>query len=180
MVGSTHIRQRIAAKNRRLARIDDQPQNHKLTRLEDWKKLPIDWLKNDGSDALALFINARDSRLSKSGQCRCLFLIGESRIPCHRFGARILLDHCLERTLPTPAKCRNPQRALQLLAGMSGQIQKGVNVGHTHPLWIVNNCCNVISLTNFSLLQRAKVESRPVVRYEQAGIQGSFMRIPTR
>jgi hypothetical protein len=92
-------------------------------------------------------MDARDSHLSKSGPCWCLFLIGESRIP-----------HC---------GCRNLQRALQLLAGMSWQIQEGVNVGHTDSLWTVSNFYNVIACTNFSLLQHAKVESWSVMFYEQ-------------
>src|SRR5271167_117779 len=100
MIGCGQIRQRIAAKNGRFARIDDQPQDDKLTCLEDRKRLPIDWLQNEGSYAIALLISIRDSHLSKPGPCRCLFLICESRIPHRSFGAQILLEHCLERTLP--------------------------------------------------------------------------------
>ncbi len=73
----------------------------------------------------------------------------------------------MERTLPTLAKCRNPQRALQLLAGMSWQVQEGVDVGNTDTLWTVSNFYNVIACTNFSLLQHAKVESWSVMCYEQ-------------
>src|SRR5271157_5853932 len=134
MVGCWQIRQRIATKNRRFARIDDQPQDDKLTCLEDRKRLSIDRRQDEGSYAVAFFMNIRDSHLSKAGPCRRFFLIGESRIPRRSFGAQVLLEHCLERTLPTLAKCRNPQRALQLLAGMSWQIQEGVNVGHTDSL----------------------------------------------
>ena len=73
----------------------------------------------------------------------------------------------MERTLPTLAKCRNPQRALQLLAGMPWQIQEGVNLGHTDSLWTVSNFYNVIARANFSLLQHAKVKSWSVMCYEQ-------------
>src|SRR5271169_3353556 len=138
MIGCRQIRQRIAAKNRRFARIlvriNEQPQNHKLTCLADRKRLPIDWLQNEGSYVIAFLINIRDSHLSKAGPCWWLFLIGESRIPHRSFGAQVLLEHCMERTLPTLAKRRNPQRSFQLLAGMSWQIQEGVNVGHTDSL----------------------------------------------
>src|SRR5271165_4166055 len=112
-------------------------------------------------------MNIRDSHLSKAGPCRRFFLIGESRIPHRSFGAQVLLEHCLERTLPTLAERRNPQRALQLLAGMSGQIQEGVNLGHAHSLWTVRDFCNVVACTNFSFLQHAKVESWSVMCYEQ-------------
>ena len=112
-------------------------------------------------------MNIRDSHLSKAGPCWRLFLICESRIPRRSFGAQVLLEHCLERTLPTLAKCRNPQRALQLLAGMSWQIQEGVNVGHRDSLWTVSDFYNVIACTNFSFLQHAKVESWSVMRHEQ-------------
>jgi len=78
-----------------------------------------------------------------------------------------LLEHRLERTLPTLAKCRNPQRALQLLAGMSWRIQEGVNLGHADSLWTVSNFYNIIACTNFSLLQHAKVKPSSVMRYEQ-------------
>src|ERR1035438_305260 len=131
MVGSGQIRQRIAAKNGWFARIDEQSQNHKLTCLEDRKTLPVDRRQNERSYVIAFLMDTHDSHLSKSGPCRCLFLIGESRIPHRSFGAQVLLEHCLERTLPTLAKCRNLQRALQLLAGMSWQIQEGVNVGYS-------------------------------------------------
>ena len=56
---------------------------------------------------------------------------------------------------------------LQLLAGLSWQIQEGVNVGHGDSLRTVSNFCDVIAGTNFSLLQHAKVESWPVMFYEQ-------------
>src|ERR1700722_3320440 len=112
MISYRQIRQRIAAKNRRFARIDKQPQNHKLTRLADRKRLPIDWRQNEGSYAIAFLVNSRDSHLSKAGPCWWLFLIREPRIPRRSFGAQVLLEHCLERTLPTLAECGNPQRAL--------------------------------------------------------------------
>ena len=41
MIGYWQIRQRIAAKNRRLVRIDQQPQDNELTRLEDRERGPI-------------------------------------------------------------------------------------------------------------------------------------------
>src|ERR1700686_346501 len=167
MVGCREIRQRIAAKNRRFVRVEMQAQNDKLTRLAERKKLPIDWLQNEGSHAIAFLTDLRNSHLSKSGPRRSLLLIRESRIPRHSFGARILLEHRLERTLPTLAKCRNLQRALQLLAGMSWQIQQGVNIGHTDSLWTISNFYNVIACTNFSLPQHAKVESWSVMCYEQ-------------
>ena len=44
MIGSGQIRQRIAARNRRVVRVEMQAQNNKLTRLEERKGLPIDWL----------------------------------------------------------------------------------------------------------------------------------------
>src|SRR5271155_5489240 len=106
MIGYRQIRQRIAAKNRWFVRIDEQPQDDKLTCLEDRKRLPIDRRQNEGSYVVAFLMNIRDSHLSKAGPCRSLLLIGESRIPRRSFGA-LLLEHCLERTLPTLAECRN-------------------------------------------------------------------------
>src|SRR5580692_11731721 len=139
MVGCRQIRQRIAAKNRRFARIDEQPQNNKLTRLADRKRLAVDWVQNEGSYAIAFLINIRDSHLSKSGPCWCLFLIREARISLDGFRARLLREYRLKRRLPTLAKCRNPSRSLQLFARMSWQIQEGVNLGHTDSLWTVSN-----------------------------------------
>ena len=134
MIGCRQIRQRIAAKDGRFVRFDEQAQNHKLTCLEDRKRLSIYRLKNQGSYAIAFPINIRDSHLSKSRPCWCLLLIRESRIPHRSFRAQVLLEHCLEGTLPTLAKCGNPQRSLQLLAGMPRQIQEGVNLGHADSL----------------------------------------------
>src|SRR5271169_3128842 len=167
MIGSGQIRQRIAAKNGRFARIDEQPQNHKLPCLEDRKRLPIDRRQNEGSYVIAFLMDTRDSHLSKSGPCWCLFLIGESRIPHRSFGAQLLLEHCLERTLPTLAKRGNPKRSLQLFAGMSWQIQEAVSLGHTDSLRTVSNFYNVIACTNFSLPQHAKVKSWSSMCYEQ-------------
>src|SRR3982750_3429280 len=148
MIGSRQIRQRIAAKNRRFARTDEQPQDYKLTRLEDRKRLPINRRESKGTDAIAFLTDLRNSHLSKPGPRRGRLLIRESRIPCHSFGARILLEHRLERTLPTPAKRRNLQRALQLLARMSWQIQEGIDLGHGDPLRSVSNFYYAIAGTN--------------------------------
>src|SRR5580704_21642 len=117
-------------------------------------------------------MNIRNSHLAKAGPCWRLLLICESRIPCRSFGTQVLLEHCLERTPPTLAECRNPQRALQLLDGLSWQIQKCVNVGHTHSLGIpsrmsIGDFHNVIAGADFSLLQHAEIESRSVMRHEQ-------------
>src|ERR1700690_155162 len=103
-----------------------QAQDNKLTRLEKRKRLPIDWRQNERGYASAFFMNIRDSQLSKAGPCWWLFLIRESRIPHRSFGAQVLLEHCLERTLPTLAKRRNLQRSFQLFARMTWQIQEGV------------------------------------------------------
>ena len=78
-----------------------------------------------------------------------------------------MLEHCLERTLPTLAKCRYPQRALQLLLRRSWQIQEGVSVGDRDLFWTVSNFYNVIARPNFSFLQHAKVESWSVMCNEQ-------------
>jgi hypothetical protein len=56
---------------------------------------------------------------------------------------------------------------LQLLAGLSWQIQETVNVGHRDTLWANGDFYNVIACANFSLLQHAKVESWSVMFYEQ-------------
>src|ERR1700678_595921 len=159
MVGGRQIRQRITAKNRRFAGVDEQPQDDKLTCLADRKKLSIDRRQNEGSYAIAFLVDTRDPHLSKAGPCWCMFLIRESRIP-RSCGTQVLLEHCFERTLPPLAKRRNLQRALQLLGGMSWQIQERVNVGHAHSLWTIGDFCDVIAGTNFSLPQDAKVESR--------------------
>src|SRR5579872_1970967 len=152
MVSYWQIRQRIAAKNGRFVRIEMQAQNNKLTRLEERKRLPIDWRQNEGSDASAFLINSRDSHLSKARPRGQLCLICESCIPNRGFAAQVLLEYCLERTLPTLAKRRNSQRALQLLAGVSRQIQQCVNFFHGDSLGTVSNFHNVIARADFSLL----------------------------
>jgi len=129
--------------------------------------LPIDRLQNEGSYVIAFLINISDSHLSKGGPCWCVSLVCEPRIPDRSFGAQVLLEHGLERTLPTLAQCRNLQRSLQLLAGRSWQIQEGVYVGYTHSFWTVSKFYNVIVGTNISFLQHAKVESWSVMCYEQ-------------
>src|SRR6516164_8231423 len=122
MPGCRQTCKRLPAKNRRFAPVDRQAQNNKLPRLEERKGLPIDWHENERSHATAFLSDLRNSHLSKSGPRRSLLLIRESRIPRRSFGTQVLLEHCLERTLPTFAKCRHLQRALQLLARMSRQI----------------------------------------------------------
>src|ERR1700687_5335711 len=116
------------------------------------KSPPIDRRQNEGSYVIAFLMDTCDSHLSKARPCWCLFLICESRIPHRSFGAKVLLQHCLERALPTLAQCRNPQRSLQLFAGMSWQIQEGVNLGHIDSLWTVSNFYDVVARPNFSFL----------------------------
>src|SRR5205823_9809316 len=108
-----------------------------------------------------------DSHLPEAGPCWRLLSICESSISRHGCCARLLFEYRLKRTLPTFAKCGNPQRALQLLAGMSWQIQKCINLGYGDPLRTVSNFYDIIARANFSLLQHAKVKSWSVMCYEQ-------------
>jgi hypothetical protein len=55
---------------------------------------------------------------------------------------------------------------------MSGQIEQGVNIGHGKSFWTVSNFYYVVARTNFAFLQDAKVESRPVLRYQQSSHPG--------
>src|SRR5580658_134814 len=167
MIRCRKIRQRIAAKSRRFARIDEQPQDNKLTRLEERKGLPIGRRQNKGSYAITFLTNIHDTHLPKAGPCWCLCLIREPRISRRSFGTQVLSKHGLERTLPTFAKCGNPQHTLQLLAGISRQVQEGVSVSHCDLLWTVGDFYNVIVCPNFSFLQHAEVESWSVMRHEQ-------------
>jgi hypothetical protein len=50
---------------------------------------------------------------------------------------------------------------------MSWQIQEGVNLGHADSLWTISDFYNVVTRTNFSLLQHAEVESWSVMFDEQ-------------
>src|SRR3954447_11696283 len=52
---------------------------------------------------------------------------------------------------------------------MSGQIQQGVHIGHTHSAWTIGSFHNRVVCTDFSFLQHPKVESRPVMFYQQRG-----------
>ena len=54
---------------------------------------------------------------------------------------------------------------LQLLAGVSWQIEKGIKLGHIDSLWAVGNIHNAVACANFSLLH-ANVESWHVLGYE--------------
>ncbi|MGC2272968.1 MAG: hypothetical protein WA539_13390, partial [Candidatus Sulfotelmatobacter sp.] len=112
-------------------------------------------------------MNIRNSHLSKAGPRWRLLLISKSRVPHRSFRVQVFLEHRLERTLPTLAKCRNPQHALQLLAGMSRQIQEGVSVRDRDTVWAIGDFYNVIIRPNFSFLQHAKVESWSVMLYQQ-------------
>ena len=60
------------------------------------------------SSSKAVAGNLGHAHRSESRPCRSLLLIGEPRIPRHSFGTRILLEHRMERTLPTLAKGGNP------------------------------------------------------------------------
>ena len=130
--------------------------------------MPVDRRQNERSYGFAFPTDIRDSHLLKSGPSWCSFLIGKSRIPFRSFGAQVLFEHRLKRTLPTLAKCRDPERSSQLLGGMSRQIQKRVNLGHADSLRTVNSLHNLVVCTDFSLLQHTKVESRPVMFYEES------------
>jgi hypothetical protein len=90
-----------------------------------------------------------------------------SGIPCRCFRAQVLFEHCLKRNLPTLAERRNSQHALQLLAGLSWQIQECINVGHADSLWPVSKFYDVVACANFAFLQHAKVESWSVMGDEK-------------
>src|SRR5208282_3722376 len=130
---------------------------------EDRKRLSVGRRENEGSYAIAFLINVGDPHLSKPAPRRRLFLTREARIPRRWVGAQVLLEQCLERTLPALAKRGDPQCALQLLAGMSWQIQEGIGVGHCDSFRTIGDFHNVVAGPDFSLLQHAKVESWPVM-----------------
>ena len=78
-----------------------------------------------------------------------------------------MLEYCLERTLPTLAKRRNPEGAFQLLARMSWQIQESIYLSHGDPFWTIGDFYDVIARTNFPFLQHAKIKPWSVMCYEQ-------------
>jgi hypothetical protein len=51
---------------------------------------------------------------------------------------------------------------------MSWQIQQSVNLGHGDLFWTVGDFYNFVARPNFSLLQHAKIESWPVMSYEES------------
>src|ERR1700752_515589 len=104
MIDCWQIGQRIAAKVRRFIGIHLHSQNNKLTRLGDRKGLPIDRHQSEGSHAIALLADTRDSHLSEAGPRWHLFLSREPRVPI-QFCSRVLFENRLERSLPTFAKC---------------------------------------------------------------------------
>jgi len=178
MVGCGQIGQGIAAKNRRVIRIDKQPQDHKLTSLEKRKRLTIDGRQNEGSYAIAFLVDISDSHFSESEPCWCWFLIRQPSISRGGGRAQVLLEHHMKRRLPTCAKRRNSKRPFQLFARMSWQVQETVNAGHRHPFRAVGNFHDIVACTHFSFLQDTKVESWPVMGYEQ-GWHARFIQANT-
>src|SRR5512147_1502051 len=114
VIDSGQVGQRIAAKNRRFIRSHLQPQDNKLTRLGDWKRLSVDRHQNERGHAIAFLADMRDSHPFESGPCWRLLLICEPGIPFHGFCRRLLFEHRLERTLPALAECWDPECAFHL------------------------------------------------------------------
>jgi hypothetical protein len=56
-----------------------------------------------------------------------------------------------------------------LIAGIAGQIEQRVGLGHGHAPRALGELDDLIPASNFALLQHAKVKPRSVVRYEQSG-----------
>src|SRR6266498_2506926 len=50
---------------------------------------------------------------------------------------------------------------------MSWQIQQSINIGYRDPFRTVCDFLDIVARPNFSFLQHAEVESRPVMCYEQ-------------
>ena len=143
-----------------------QPQDHKLTRLEDRDGLCVDRDQNEGGHAIAFLTDMCDSHLSESGPCRSLFFICKTGIPLYRLRIRLLQDR-LERSLPACAQGWDTERSFQFLARMSRQIQESVDVGNGHSFWTVGNFYDVIARPNLSFLQHAKIKPWPSVRDKQ-------------
>jgi hypothetical protein len=80
---------------------------------------------------------------------------------------RRLLEHRSERTFPAFTQGRNPQRAFQLRTGMSRQVQQSVDLCDCDPFRAIRDFYDVVARANFSFLQNAEVESRPVMRDQQ-------------
>jgi hypothetical protein len=94
--------------------------------------------------------------------------MGEPRISSRAFCARLWLEHRQERTLPALAKRGNPERSLQLLAGMSRQIQECINLSYRHPLRTIADFHDIIARANLPFPHNAKVESGSSVCHKQS------------
>src|SRR5215813_5022140 len=119
MIDSWQVRQRIAAKDRRLTWIHLQPQDNKLTRPSNGKRLLIDWRQNEGGHAIAFLTDMRDEHLSEAGPRWFLFLICEPGVSHNGLCTRPLIENRPERTLPALAKGGNSERPFHALARVS-------------------------------------------------------------
>ena len=82
-----------------------------------------------------------------------------SSISCFRIASN--------EALPTLAERWNAECTFQLFARVSRQVQQGVHVRDGDPFRTVGNFYDVIARANFSFLQNAEVETRPVMRDKQ-------------
>ena len=88
--------------------------------------------------------------------------------------ARLAVDGFLrgqrfEGTFPSRAERRYPQRALQLIGGMSRQIEQRVDIRDGEALRPVRDLYDLVAGADLALLEHPEIEPRPVVRHQQGG-----------
>src|SRR5262249_14995447 len=80
-----------------------------------------------------------------------------------------LLQQRLKGTAPTGGQRRDAQRAFQLSAGMTGQVEQGIGLGDAHALRTIADFRDLIPGGDVAGLQHTEVEPGSVMLHQQGG-----------
>ena len=102
-------------------------------------------------------------RRRRAGRCT------ESGVSRRRAAVALLGEQRLEGTTPAGAQRRDAQRALQLIAGVTGHVKQRIDLGHAHALGPGGDLRDLVAGLDFSFLQHTEIEAGPSVLDHQRG-----------
>src|SRR5262249_49340992 len=147
-----------------------KPQHNELSRESVGDRLSIRRLEHHGSDSRAFARLARAAEGPKplptwgpAGHAR------EPDVSRVQTARARLREQSLERFSPTGTQRRYAQRALQLIAGVTGHIEQRVDLRHAHALGSGLKLRNLITGLHFPFLDHAEIEARSSMPDQQRG-----------
>ena len=93
----------------------------------------------------------------------------EPGVSRRRAALALLREQRLEGTTPAGAQRRDAQRALQLIAGVTGHVEQRIDLGHAHALGPGRDLRDLVAGLDFAFLQHTEIEAGSAVLDHQRG-----------